>query len=78
VAQAIAVREIVAVAASGEFAAADRRELVEHLRQSSASLLAAVDGAPAGSALELRYLTEPQPQAPTRVRLAPAAALRSV
>lgn len=66
--QAIATREVVAIAAAGEFHAADRRELIEHLHQSSAEILAAIGSCP-GAALELRYLVEPRPGEAARVRL---------
>lgn len=66
---AFARREIVAVARDEEFKCKDRRELLETLRGASTGLLAAAGGWSRGASLELRYMTEPRPGQPTRVRL---------
>lgn len=64
-----ATREIRGVAGADQFGGPDRRELVEQLRQAAHSMLAAAGGRGTGATLELRYVTEPSSDAPTRVRL---------
>jgi hypothetical protein len=65
-----ATREVRAVAGADQFGDPDRKELIEQLRHSAQSMLtAAAGGRGSGAALELRYVTEPAEESPTRVRL---------
>lgn len=66
---AFAIREVAAVAGADQFAAADPRALVDSLKLAAAGMLGAAGGGRRGTALELRYVTEPHPGEPTRVRL---------
>jgi len=62
-----ATREITSVAGSDQFGANDHRDLISRLHESSTGMFSAAGGI--GSTLELRYVTEPNPGSPTRVRL---------
>ena len=67
---ALAVREVVGVAGALEFdEGGDRRHLVDSLSHASRTMLAGAGTWSRGAALELRYVTEPQASAGTRVRL---------
>ncbi|MGI9099449.1 MAG: hypothetical protein ACR2H2_13340 [Solirubrobacteraceae bacterium] len=63
------MREVVAVAESDQFGATDPRGLIESLKLAAEGILGAVGGGGRGTALELRYVTEPRDDRPTRVRL---------
>jgi hypothetical protein len=66
---ALAVRELTAVAGSERFGTTDPPALAESLRIASEGMLSAVAGRRHGTALELRYVTEPRDGRSTRVRL---------
>jgi hypothetical protein len=62
-----ATREITSIAGADQFGANDHRDLINRLHEASTGMFSAVGGN--GSTVELRYVTEPNPGSPTRVRL---------
>jgi len=66
---AFATKEITAVAGAAQFGSTEPRAVVERLKLAAEGMLGAAGGGRRGTAVELRYVTEPITGKPTRLRL---------